>query len=181
VFASGNQFLPYATRTRQTGWSAWRFIGWLQTKTDSIKLHDTISSSTSPVTCINWSHKYSVLSTLRAYFLSFPTLIYKKRSDNTADFSTVWPQPTSTSVTTRRRGLSWKVGSLSDGQEIPNSYGTRGSITVLMKSCNWALSRASWIPFKASHPISPRSITVLITDLRVCLWSGLFPWGLPIM
>jgi hypothetical protein len=73
-----------------------------------------------------------------------------------------------------------KVGSYSAYQRITCFlYGTRRLITVFTKARHWTLSRASRIQFAPSMPISLRSILMLPSHLRLGLFSGLFPSGLP--
>jgi hypothetical protein len=68
---------------------------------------------------------------------------------------------------------------LSSSKNIPLSYETRRFITVFTKARHWTLSWASRIHFAPSIPISPTSILMLSSHLRLGLPSGLLPSGLP--
>jgi hypothetical protein len=60
-------------------------------------------------------------------------------------------------------------------KKIPLSYGTRRFITVFTKARHRTLSWASRIQFAPSIPISPRSILMLSSHLRLGPPSGLLP------
>jgi hypothetical protein len=75
---------------------------------------------------------------------------------------------------------SWEAANCAPIQEIPSYFKeTRRFITVFTTALHWSLSWASSIQSLPSYPISPRSILILSTLLRLCLPSGLFPSGFP--
>jgi hypothetical protein len=62
---------------------------------------------------------------------------------------------------------------------FPAFYGNRSFITAVTRALLLSLSRVRPIQSTPSHPISPRSIPILFTDLRLGLPSGLFPSDFP--
>jgi hypothetical protein len=72
---------------------------------------------------------------------------------------------------------SREAASISATQELRNIYGIRGFITVFTRHFHLALFRARSIQFILPHPITLSSILILSTDLRLDLYSGLFPRG----
>jgi hypothetical protein len=60
-------------------------------------------------------------------------------------------------------------------KKFPACYGIRRFITAFTKSLQWSISWARSIQSTPSHPISPRSILILSSRLRLGLPSGLCP------
>jgi len=58
-------------------------------------------------------------------------------------------------------------------------YGNQMFITVYTRTRHWSLSWARWIQSTPSHPISPRSILILSSHIRLGIPSGLFVSGFP--
>jgi len=75
------------------------------------------------------------------------------------------------------RVLLEKLTGLQLVKKFPSFYGTRRFITALTNLCHPSLSWASPIQSIYPHPTSWRSILILPTHLRLCLPSGLFPFG----
>jgi hypothetical protein len=64
-------------------------------------------------------------------------------------------------------------------KNFPAFYGTRRFITVHTRALHWSLSWARAIQSTPSHPISLKSIFILLTHLLLGLLSGLFHSGSP--
>jgi hypothetical protein len=59
-------------------------------------------------------------------------------------------------------------------EELSSSYGTRRFITVFTRPLHWSLSRVRWSQSVQSHPISLRSVLMLLPHVRLDLPRGLF-------
>jgi hypothetical protein len=79
--------------------------------------------------------------------------------------------------------LSWalleKLSIVQLLKNFPAFYETRRFIIVFTRTLHWFLSWARWIQSIPFHPVSLRSILILIAHLRLGLPSGLFPSGFP--
>jgi hypothetical protein len=58
-------------------------------------------------------------------------------------------------------------------------YGTKVFITAFTRARHWPQSWARWIQATTSHPIYPRSILILFSDLCIGFPSDLFRSGVP--
>jgi len=100
-----------------------------------------------------------------------------------------WPQSTPSHPTTvqiltyiltqRSRVLREKLTGLQPVNKFPAFYGLRSSITAFTNARHLALSWACSIQSIPPYLYSWRSISILSSDLRLGLMSGLFPSGFP--
>ena len=77
------------------------------------------------------------------------------------------------------RVLLEKPTSMQLVKKFPAFHGTWRFITALISICHLSLSWASLIHSIYPHPTSWRSILILSIHLRLCLPSGLLPFGFP--
>lgn len=75
-------------------------------------------------------------------------------------------------TTSMVQGISWKVDSYTAGYRIISSSEALRFMEML-KARHWAVFRTSLIHYIA---ISLRSILILLSNLRLCLPSGILPW-----